>query len=542
MKDRNQIPFRLALAVWIAATIIRLVYSPGYSGLSFDDTAYATSGQHLLLYHHGYWGDTLRPLAVWWCAFFHWLNGIDIRNLGLAFAALRSVGELFLILASRRFFPQYPAIPLMTAILSAASFLGNLYGDQHLSSLLFAIPFSLYFYSRWAAAGGWGNWLACAFGSGLVFLGHYNTVHALAFMLAAEMFRLIFLKREKLPTALAAGFSGILVCLATIMVIGKFSYGFANWITYFKRIWIQISENQTHHGMKASLSDGFLLSLASWEGLGFFICMAGLAWLLLRIWREPRESPFFCLPLVPLAAGGLVFLRVSLNFLSFPRLYALTLPFLWLCGGALLACIVEKLLAQKNESRRLIPLALAAMCGVIFCAAHQGQIARFASGNVALETYIKARPAKKFVMFNGNPHLAAYLFNWQWTGLNETRQQAAGAYKSLGAEKFDAQQPPGLRGLDAWPYLQHPQLYSVCDLIIFEGCNANDLMKYDAMIRTACPSIAVTNLYHGPRQYLPLQADEGGALSQPPRFNENNHLPIMRIYDLRGAPAKQAAP
>jgi len=501
--------FCLALGLWGLSTLLRFWNVDLYAGLSFDDTAYATSGRDLLLEGHGYWGDTLRPFATWWVAFFHKINGVSVVNVAVAFAALRSLGELFLILAGRRLFKDLAWAPLMIAAVAGSSFLGAHYGKQHLSSLLCTVPFSLWLYCRYLDSGKWRDWILCSVGSGLVFLSHYNTIAAFVFMLGSEMIRLKWLGRKP-PQIILIGLSGIAICFVTVMTLGKQSYGYKNWMSYLKLVWLQMTQSQTR--VSPSFSDGFLFSFATWEGAAMLLYLGGIAWLVHRTFWDVQERRFLAFGFLPFLGVGLVWLRITLGYLSFPRLYVFAFPFVWLAAAGFLSAIAEKLLKDRSRSLQKGLAMLMALLFLGLAVAHQFAMKRFPSANAALEHYLQSRPTTKFVVWSGNPHLAAFLFGWRWCPPSLSKEKAGN---------------PAV-------YLQHPALAEVCDVVIFQNPGMETLNRYDTVIRRAAPRVMVTNFYNGISSRLPIAADEGGVLNVPPDFSEKTLLPMVRLYDLRG--------
>lgn len=527
--------FCLALGLWGLSTLLRFWNVDLYAGITFDDTAYAVSGKNLLEKGRGYWGDTLRPFATWWVAFFHKINGVSVVNVAVAFAALRSLGELFLILAARRLFRDLPWAPLMVAAVAGSSFLGVHYGKQHLSSLLCTIPFSLWLYCRYLASEKWRDWLLCSVGSGLVFLSHYNTIAVLAIMLGLEMLRLKWLGR-KLSQILSIGLSGIAICFVTVMVLGKQSYGYKNWVSYLKLVWLQMAQNQTQ--VSPVFSDGFLFSFVSWEGAMLLLYLGGMGWLIRRTFWDVQERRFLAFGFLPFLGAGLVWLRVNLGYLSFPRLYVFAFAFVWLAAAGLLSVIVDK--SMKDRPHRL-QKSLAIVIALFFLslmAAHHSTMKRFPSANAALERYLQNRPTAKMAVWSGNPHLAAFLFGWRWCppsmSKEEAENQPADIWRGMDGPKMG----PPLADAPVDPrcaiYLQHPSLAEVCDTIIFQTPNTDMLNRYDVIIRKAAPHVVVTNFYNGTSSRLPIAADDGGVLSSAPNFSSQTPLPIVRLYDLHG--------
>lgn len=529
---RPAIPwFRLALLAWALATAARFAVLEPFAGLSFDDSAYAEAGRRLAHEGGSYWGDTWRPLATWFTAAFHLLRGDSVLNLALAFATLRSLGELFLALAARRLFPRLAPAPLLAVALSASSFLGALYGRQHLASLLFSVPLALWLYARFLEGGRWRDWLAMAAAAGLVFLSHYNTILALALMLGFELFRQ---KWDGAPwgRVVGRGVAAVAVTFAVVMQLGKLSYGLRNEFTFLRRVWEQIATNQ--QSTPPALSDGFLLSLSSWEGASAFVGVVAAAWLLARALRRPEERLWLALAALPLAAGGIVLLRVNLGFLSFPRLYVFALPFLWLAGAALLSRVLGALAATPARLRAAAwGLVLVAAFG---SAAHARTMARHPSANAALERFLRADPPRRMVIWAGNAHLAGFLAGRAWCPLHMDAAESKAWWESRDAKGLALKLEGRIPEADRAVHLGRPDLAAACDLLVLQCPSAGTLRRLDARLAVVAPGFKVTDFPHPASAWLPIAADEGGVLSAPPSFSpETSALPMVRVYDLRPA-------
>ncbi len=529
-KERSKI-FVIALIVWITASLLRFWNINSYAGLTYDDAAYATSGRDLLLTGGGYWGDTLRPFATWFVAGFHWLNGISIKNIAIAFAFIRSLGELFLILAARTLFYNYPWAPLWAVSLSCASFLGVNYGKQHLASLLCSIPLSLWLYGRYLEKETMYRWLLCATASGFVFLSHYNTIAALVIMLGLDLIRLKF-DGAKLPRILLIGTSGIATSFVTVMIFGKLSYGLSNWISYIKRVWFQILQNQN----KASpqISDGFLSALISWEGIAFLLYFSALIWWLIRVVKIPAERKLLALPGLLLLGGALVLLRINLGYVSFPRLYVFALPFAWLLTAGFLASWTSTILQKQSTTRQCVIASGVASMALLISASHHALACRFSSPNVAIETYLRAHPTWKMIAWDGNPHLITFWVGRAWCPIFQTEAEAKVHWEFMSkGEKFSKHIPKRLLQQDHAVYLQRHNLSKICDIIILESPSIESLQKVDCSIRQQVPHAIAINFYNGSVWNFPISLEGGGALHTQPSFSEIDPLPFVRLYDLR---------
>ena len=527
---KNQSLFRLSLFVWVIATLLRFWNVQAYAGLGFDDVAYATSGRDMLLEGRGYWADALRPLAAWFVAIFHKINGISVVNVGIAFATLRSLGELFLILAARRFFPVMPWAPLWSAGLSCASFLGASYGKQHVASLLCTVPLSLWLYARYLDTGRMRDWIVCAVASGLVFLSHYNTIAVLVFMLGLEMVRLL-LARNPFKHIAVIGLSGCLTSFVAVMILGKISYGYTSWGSYLVKVWHQIAFNQTRQD--PHLSDGFLSALISWEGAAFGLYFIALVWWLRRMWNAPVERKYLALVLVPILGGAMIVVRMNTGFLGFPRLYVFALPFVWILGAAFLSRVTALLLDGKSLCLARGMAVFVVVLTLFVGASHQAMARRAECPNAALEAYFRSHRTERIVAWAGNPHLATFWFNEMWRPVLFTREEGEEEWKRFAANRISKRVPPELLQPDHAVYLQRRDLAKVCDLVVLQNCNLALLRQCDASIRQNAPRARVVDFFNGAALSLPLMSEDG-ALDVAADFNENSTLPIVRVYDLRG--------
>ncbi len=529
---RPAIPwFRLTLLAWALATAVRFTLLAPFAGLSFDDSAYAEAGRRLAREGASYWGDTWRPLATWFVAGFHLLRGESILNLALAFATLRSLGELFLAFAARRLFPRVPSAPLFAVALSASSFLGALYGRQHLASLLFSVPLALWLYARFLDSGHWRDWLASAVAAGLVFLSHYNTIPALLLMLGCELARQAW-QREPWRRVTGRGIAAAALAFGVAMQLGKFSYGLRNELSFLRRVWDQISANQGRVPMRPW--DGFLGSLSSWEGVSLLVGIAACVGILARAWRHAEERRWLALAALPLVAGGIVFLRVNFGFLSFPRLYVFALPFLWLAAAGALARVLA---AWRPTPGRLRLAAGGLVLVAAFGAwAHSRVMARYGAANTELERDLRQAPPRRMVIWAGNTHLAWFFAGRAWCPLHADAAESKAWWETREgksrARQLEGRIPAAAREI----HLARPDLAAVCDLLVLQGPSAAMLRRLDERLAAVAPGFKTTDFAHPSNDWLPIAADEGGALSSPPAFfPETSPLPWIRVYDLRSA-------
>ncbi|MCC7517641.1 MAG: hypothetical protein IT578_00485 [Verrucomicrobiae bacterium] len=524
-----------ALVLWASASLLRLSHFEGCSGLSYDDAAYATSGKEMIEEGHGYWGDCWRPFASWWVAALHLLRGVDVANTGLAFTLLRSFGELWLILAVRWFFPASPWAPLGVAAVSACSFLGVNYGRQHLSSLLFTIPLALLAYANFLRRGGWSRWAMCGFAAGLVFLSHFNTIAALAIMLALEGLRR-WLSERRIGRVAVCLLIGAGVAYATVGLLGLLSYG-GNWKRYFKLVGNHMMENQVRgRGIHWAGLDPSLLAAASWEGALLLLYLAALAWGVRGIVVDRGERDrLLAVVGVPLLGGLLVAARASAGMLSFPRLYVFVLPFLWLLLGGAVGRVAERA-ASAGGARRGWVMAILLFAGALAVqGGHLAMAARTDSANAALGRWLRAHPTKKMAIYAGTPHLPPVFFGWRSQPPADTREQSDRFWHVGGAAQAD-HVPAHLADPSRRVYLQRPDLPEVCDLVVLHKPSARTLAHVEAALRTTAPGAFTTNFYDGTSLSLPLAADEGGALLGPLIVPDagDSPLPMVRVWDLRG--------
>lgn len=524
-----------ALLLWVIATCLRLFHFEGCSGLSYDDAAYGTSGREILEEGHGYWGDCWRPFAAWWVAGLHALRGVDISNVGLAFTLLRSLGELWLILAARWFFPASPWAPLGVAAVSACSFLGVNYGRQHLSSLLFTVPLALLAYANFLKRGGWARWGACGFAAGLVFLSHFNTIAALLLMLLLEGIRR-WLAGRPTREVVASLFVGGSVAYLTVGVLGLLSYG-GNWKRYFKLVGNHMAENQSRgNGIHWVGLDPSLLAFVSWEGALFFLYAGAVAWWAVRLVRHREErNVLLAVVGVPLLGCGLVAARSSVGFLSFPRLYVFALPFLWLLAGGMLGRAIGRAEGSAAGGRGWLLAALAVVLPAVAQAGHLSVVARTDSANAALGRWVRAHPTDKMAIFEGTPHLPPVFFGWRSQPAAETRERSDRFWIEGGASQA-SHVPARLADPSRRVYLQRDDLPAVCDLVVLHKPSRRLLTRVEEALRKVAPCASVTNFPDGTSFSLPVAADEGGALEGPPPVpsEEGSPLPLVRAWDLRG--------
>lgn len=526
--------FRLALVAWAVASLLRFQNLSAFAGLTFDDTAYAMSGRLLIEEGHAHWGDTMRPFAGWWVALLHAARGLSVVNVAIAFALLRCFGELFLILAVRRLFPNMKWAPVWVLAISAASFFGGLYGKQHLASLLFTVPLSLWLYGRWVDGGHWRDGLACSAAAGLVFLAHYNTIAALAIMFLLEMARLR-IGGQPWRRIAVLGSAGLLTAFAIVECLGTWSYGFRNYSTFLVRMYQQITLNQSR--MPPAISDGFLLTLASWEGLATALYLAGAAWILWRMREKTWRQRYLAVGLLPLLAGGLIWLRANLGYVSFPRLYVLALPFLWMATSGLGATLTVKFLRGRSTRFQTAFATAVLIPAVLVGFGHQHQMARYPSANAPLENYLRRHPTGRIALWQGNLHYAAYLFRGRWMPLMISKAEIDAFWDAPGNRRLNVGIAPEMADSTKRVYLELPDLTRVCDLVILTTTDAEFLDACDACLKKRFPSVFTTNFYSAASAFLPIAADEGGGLSQAPIFNPHDRLPLIRVYDLRGAGA-----
>lgn len=518
--------FRLALGVWVVATLLRFWNVSEYAGLNFDDAAYAASGRGLVEEGGSTWADMCRPFGTWFVAVLHVVRGVSVVNVGIAFAVMRSLGELFLILAARRLFPATPWAPLWAAALSASSFLGMNYGKQHMASLLGSVPLALWLYARWIETGRWRDWFLCSVASGLVFLGHYNTLVVLPLMLGLEMTRLL-LARGPLTRVGLVGLSGAAMSFLTVTILGMLSYGLSKPKSYITRVWDQISRNQ-HSGGAAQLSDGFLGAFLSWEGLACALYMVAVAWWVKRMWREPAERRMLALVVTPLLGCAMIVARVNAGLLSFPRLYVFAFPFLWLLAAGLLAHWTTRMSPSTRRAGWAV-----ALLALGISASHQAMARQLACPNAAMEAYFQSHPTEKIVSWYGNPHLATFWFTERWRPLHFTKEEAEADWAKFAASKASARISKRLLAPDQAIWLQRRDLASVCDLVVLQNMSMDSMRRCDAMILRHVPKAHVMDFYNGAQVNLAIQAEDD-ALAVEPSFTETTPLPLVRVYDLRG--------
>jgi hypothetical protein len=526
----------VALILWAATTLLRLAHFEGCSGLSYDDAAYATSGREILEEGHGYWGDCWRPFASWWVAGLHALRGVDVTNVGLAFTLLRSLGELWLILAARGFFPASPWAPLGVAAVSACSFLGVNYGRQHLSSLLFTVPLALLAYANFLRRGGWGRWAMCGFAAGLVFLSHFNTIGALVLMLALEGTRRWLVDRRMKVVATSLLVGGGMTYL-TVGALGLLSYG-GNWKRYFKLVGNHMAENQVRGDLHWAGLDPSLLAFASWEGALFFLYAVALAFWVRRILVSSEErGRLLALAGLPLLGCALVAGRAAVGMLSFPRIYVFALPFLWLLVGAMAGGVVDRWVASGRSRGGWALAILVLLFGTLVQAGHLTMVARTDSANAALGRWLRAHPTEKMAIYSGTPHLPPVFFGWKAQPPAETREMADHFWIEGGATQA-SHVSARLADPSRRVYLTRTDLPEVCDLVVLHKPSRLTLTRVEEALRKVAPNAVTTNFYDGTLFSLPLAADEGGALLAVPSAPdvESSPLPTIRAWDLRGAP------
>lgn len=525
-----------ALLLWVVATWLRLAHFEGCSGLSYDDAAYATSGREILEEGHGYWGDCWRPFAAWWVAGLHMVRGVDVANVGLAFTLLRSLGELWLILAARWIFPASPWAPLGVAAVSACSFLGVNYGRQHLSSLLFTVPLALLAYANFLRRGGGGRWAMCGFAAGLVFLSHFNTIGALLLMLGLEVVRR-WLAGERGRAVVASVLVGGGMAYLTVGVLGLLSYG-GNWKRYFRLVGNHMAENQVRgSGLHWAGLDPSLLAFASWEGGLFFVYVAALAWWVARLARVPEErGRLLAVVGLPVLGCGLVAARAAAGLLSFPRLYVFAIPFLWLLAGGMAGRAAGRWVSEGRSRRGWILVAFVAILSALMQAGHLAEVARTDSANAALGRWLRAHPTDKMAIYSGIPHLPPVFFGWKSQPPAETREMADHFWVEGGASQA-SHVPARLADPSRRVYLARTNLPEVCDLVVLHKPTRRSLAKVEEALRKVAPNAVATNFYDGTLFSLPLAADEGGALHGAPMApdEEISPLPLVRAWDLRGA-------
>lgn len=525
-----------ALILWAVVTLLRLAHFEGCSGLSYDDAAYATSGREILEEGHGYWGDCWRPFASWWVAGLHAIRGVDVANVGLAFTLLRSLGELWLILAARGLFPASPWAPLGVAAVSACSFLGVNYGRQHLSSLLFTVPLALLAYANFLRRGGWGRWAMCGFAAGLVFLSHFNTIGALVLMLALEGGRRWLVDRRVKTVGTSLLLGGGMAYL-TVGALGLLSYG-GNWKRYFKLVGNHMAENQVRgDGLHWAGLDPSLLAFASWEGALFFLYAAALAWWVARLTRDREErGRLFAVVGLPLLGCGLVAARAAVGMLSFPRLYVFAIPFLWLLAGGMAGRAVGRWVPAGRAPGGWMLATLVVLLSALVQAGHLAVVARTDSANAALGRWLRDHPTDKMAIYSGTPHLSPVFFGWKAQPPAETRERSDRFWIEGGATQA-SHVPARLADPGRRVYLTRPDLPEVCDLVVLHKPSRRTLARVEDALRKIAPNAAVTNFYDGTIFSLPLAADEGGALDGAPAApdEETSALPLVRVWDLRGA-------
>jgi hypothetical protein len=531
--------YLFALFICFVSAVIRFWNVESLAGISYDDAAYAVAGKDLLLRGQSHWGDCYRPLMSWWVALFHWINGISIVNVGIAFAAATSIGHFLLVDTARRLFPELIWAPLMTALVVASSSLAAIYGHQHLSSLLLTIPLALWFYARFLERQRWLDWILCSISTGLIFLGHYNTIPLLCMMLVFE-----FARQKWVGTSwrLTVGRCVVTLVLAfgTVMRFGKVSYNFANEFTFIRRVWEQMATNQGRPNPR--LTDTFLFNLASWEGwlvLGYAL---GLAYLIRLAFKDHEKRRTLAFALVGLLGIALIWFRGALGYLSFPRMYVFAFPILWLGLGALAARTLEGwILPRVRLSGVGVACGLAAVA-LFTQVSHEAALARHPSANAQLERYLKDRPTDKMSFWVGNPHLGHFLFGWAAMTPVPNKEKADADWNTFfGGEggQFLSEKimDPARR-----PYLERPDLPEVLDIIVTQTASLEMIRENDALYRKISPQVLITNFYNGAIYHLPYQGDERSLLG--PRFEvfDFNALPMVRLYDFRGAPgqARQA--
>jgi hypothetical protein len=530
-KDLRKFFLRAALCLWFISSCLRFWHFDLYAGLTFDDCSYATSGKYLVEQGHGYWGDTLRPFDSWWVALAHKINGISIVNVAIVLATLRSLGELFLIFTARRLFPQFIWAPFLAVFFSATSYLGALYGKEHLSSLLFTVPLALWCYTRYLDGERWKDWIFCSIASALVFLSHYNTIHALAMMLGFEALRIVWVDK-KWSRAFLIGISGVAICFIVAAELGRWTYGWKGEFRYIKEIWRQISQSQTTTGF--SLSDGFLFSFVSWEGIGAVFYFVGIFWIAWKSLKNKEGRRYLAFAWVPLLGMGLVWLRINFGFLSFPRLYVFSFVFLWLAAAGFVSFLIEKFLSTYSKRIQKPIACLGVVLGCTLSASHQSDFTHFNSANAELEKYIQSHSTQKMVVWTGNPHLAMFWFGWNSCSPCNTKEEIDSYWISKGGPKFDRLLSPVVSDPNNRVYLNREDLPQVCDLVIFYGMSLDSLNAYDARLRQVAPHLIVKDFYHGVINSLPIMADENGVHSGKMEFTSASRLPFIRIYDLRG--------
>jgi hypothetical protein len=170
----------------------------------------------------------------------------------------------------------------------------------------------------------------------------------------------------------------------------------------------------------------------------------------------------------------------------------------------------------------------------LMAASNHYRFAKFPTANADLEAYIHANPTKKIVLWNGNPHLARFWFDWYYCPITETREEVDYFWTTYEGRKLNKNVPSEISDPNNRPYLNRDDLSRVCDMIVVYNANMDRLKIYDERIRRLAPGVVVKDFYHGVIRSLPLMADETGVLSVQSTFSTSSRLPLIRLYDLRG--------
>lgn len=513
------------------ATILRFQGLDLIAGLTYDDTSYAASGKTILLEGNGSWGDSYRALSALVTAFYHWARGMSVENIAWTFATFRALGEFFLICAAARLYPGLVYAPAMVFLVSEASFIGASYGRQHLSSLLFSIPFTIWLYTWFLEKRKMWLWIVTAAGTGIIMLSHYCVLPVLCVMLLLECYRQ-YQVHGQWKRSLLYGVVALWVSVCVLGAIGKFSYGYANWLSYLVKLWEIIVSNQRTPHFK--WSDAFMTNFASWEGVLFAIYVVALIWWMNRGLKSGMQSGIF--PLAWAAALGLLMMMVRWNmgFMSMPRIYVFALPLLWLASAGWMGKLFEGMLAAWNERWRPMALAGVLLLALFIGGSHHLSFLKWPTANAAVGRYVAKNPTQKMSMFAGQPFFGEFLFGWEYCGILRTPEDNKNMWSTF--KSRPRQISPENWAIKDEIYLANPNLAKYCDIIIVEHPHPGLIKELDEKAAQWAPQYYATNFPDLAYENPPIYGKNDGDVGNPSDLDMRSPLPVVRLYDLRGSP------